>query len=203
MSDAAKSKAKQKWAIEKPKLDNARQLRGIFFIEPDDEEFKHTKKNARKKLEIPMQAAMPTPVNCRGETCRNIGKSKTKYACSVDADESMRIRLEGVPNRYHEDQIAATGLNSLSQSNLVQKFLPMPQALKIPGAKAAVEKRTGKLEKIPALQLTKVRKKRGDRRSKESGQKISFCVVNGLCHLKKPELAPQNQKVQRSSRIPR
>ena len=35
MSDAAKSKAKQKWAIEKPKLDNARQLRGIFFIEPD------------------------------------------------------------------------------------------------------------------------------------------------------------------------
>ena len=27
MSDAAKRKAKQKWAIEKPKLDNARQLR--------------------------------------------------------------------------------------------------------------------------------------------------------------------------------
>ena len=37
ISDAAKSKAKQKWAIEKPKFDNARQLRGIFFIEPDDE----------------------------------------------------------------------------------------------------------------------------------------------------------------------
>ena len=37
MSDAAKSKAKQKWIIEKPKLDHARQLRGIFFIEPDDE----------------------------------------------------------------------------------------------------------------------------------------------------------------------
>ena len=36
MSDAAKCKAKQKCAIEKPKLDNARQLRGIFFIEPED-----------------------------------------------------------------------------------------------------------------------------------------------------------------------
>ena len=34
MSDAAKSKATQKWAIEEPKLDNARRLRGIFFIEP-------------------------------------------------------------------------------------------------------------------------------------------------------------------------
>ena len=44
MSDAAKSKAKQKWAIEKPKLENARQLRGIFFIEPDGEEFTHTMK---------------------------------------------------------------------------------------------------------------------------------------------------------------
>ena len=85
MSDAAKRKAKQKWIIEKPKLDNARQLRGIFFIEPDDEEYKRTMKNARGKLEIPTPAAMPykTPVNCRGETCRSIGKHKTKYACIV------------------------------------------------------------------------------------------------------------------------
>ena len=37
MSDASKRKAKQKWAIEKPKLDNAIKLRGIFFIEPNDE----------------------------------------------------------------------------------------------------------------------------------------------------------------------
>ena len=40
MSDASKRKEKQKWAIEKPKLENARRLRGIFFIDPDDEEFK-------------------------------------------------------------------------------------------------------------------------------------------------------------------
>ena len=32
MSDAARKKAKQRWAIEKPKLDNARQLRGRHFI---------------------------------------------------------------------------------------------------------------------------------------------------------------------------
>ena len=36
MSDASKRKEKQKWAIEKPKLDNARKLRGIYFIDPDD-----------------------------------------------------------------------------------------------------------------------------------------------------------------------
>ena len=108
MSDASKRKAKQMWAIQKPKLDNARLIRGIFFIEPDDEEFKHTMKNAHRKLEIPMPAAMPckTPVNCRGRTCSGIGKSKTKYACIVDADESMSVRLAGIPQRYHEDHIA-------------------------------------------------------------------------------------------------
>ena len=109
MSDAAKSKAKQKWAFEKPKLDNARRLRGIFFIEPNDEEFEPTMKNARRRLEVPMPAAMPcqTRATCRGEACRSIGKCKTKYVCTVDADESMRVRLEGVPHRYHEDHIAA------------------------------------------------------------------------------------------------
>ena len=38
VSDASKYKEKQKWAIEKPKLDDARRLRGVFFVEPDDEE---------------------------------------------------------------------------------------------------------------------------------------------------------------------
>ena len=50
MSDASKRKEKQKWAIEKPKLDNARRLHVIFFIDPDDEEFERTMKNARGKL---------------------------------------------------------------------------------------------------------------------------------------------------------
>ena len=48
MSNAAERKEKQKWAIEKPKLDNARKLRGIYFIDPTDADFKETIKNARK-----------------------------------------------------------------------------------------------------------------------------------------------------------
>ena len=85
MSDAAKSKAKQKWAIEKPKLDNARQLRGIFFIEPNDEEFKLAMKAARRKLEVPMPAAMPCKIQIEssGETRRTVGKRRTKYACCL------------------------------------------------------------------------------------------------------------------------
>ena len=89
VADAAKKKAKQRGAIEKPKLDNARQLRGIFFIEPNDEEFKLTMKTARRKLEVKI------PMKSSGETHRNIGKRKTRYACVIDADESTRPRLEG------------------------------------------------------------------------------------------------------------
>ena len=41
---------------------------------------------------------------------------------------------------YHEDHIAGKGDNSLQHYNLVHKFIPMPQAMKIPAAKAAVDK---------------------------------------------------------------
>ena len=39
----------------------------------------------------------------------------------------------------HEDRIAGKG-NSLQHYNLVHKFIPTPQAVKIPAAKAAMDK---------------------------------------------------------------
>ena len=142
MSDAAKKKAKQRWAIEKPELDNVRQLRGIYFIEPDGEEFKLGIKAARRKLEVPMPAAMlcKIPIRSSGETHRNIGKRKTKYACIVDADESTRPRVQGAVHISHQDHITAKGMNSMTHYSLVHKFIPMPQAMKIPDAEAAVER---------------------------------------------------------------
>ena len=130
------------WVIEKPKLDNARKLRGIFFIEPGDEEFKRTMKNARRKLAIPMPAATLCwlQLHQRPETCGTVGQHKTKYACIAEANESLRIRMEGSQSKNHEEHIAGKGMNSLSHYNLVYKFIPMPEAMKVPDAKAAVEK---------------------------------------------------------------
>ena len=54
MGRNAKLKDRHKWSHEKPKLDNARKLRGNYFIDPEDKEFKETIKNARKKLETPL-----------------------------------------------------------------------------------------------------------------------------------------------------
>ena len=56
------------------KLDKARRLRFIYVIDPDDEEFKDIKKNARRKLEIPLPAAMPCKLQREKyrETCRTV-----------------------------------------------------------------------------------------------------------------------------------
>ena len=63
----AKLREKHKWAIEKPKLDNARRLRGICFIDFEDKEFKETMRSARRKQETSMAPAM---------SCKTCKKSK-------------------------------------------------------------------------------------------------------------------------------
>ena len=149
----AKLKERHKWSDEQPKLDNARSLRGIHFIDPEDKEFKETIKNARKKLETPMAPAMPCKASktCKhGVTRGKTNETKSKLACILEASESTRLRMgESLPN-HHEDHIAGRGDNSLQQHNMVHKFIPMPQAMKIPAAKAAVDKEWEKHEKIPA-----------------------------------------------------
>ena len=47
MSDASKREEKEERALEKRNLVDARRLRGIYFIDPEDEEFQLTRK---KKL---------------------------------------------------------------------------------------------------------------------------------------------------------
>ena len=87
-------------------------------------------------------------------------KIKTKLACILEADESTRMRMGNSKPRYHEDHIAGKGDNSLQHYNMVHKFISMPQAMKIPAAKAAVDKEWEKLEKISAWNLTKVKSKK-------------------------------------------
>ena len=139
----AKLREKQKWAIEKPKLDNAIRLRGIYFIDPEDKEFKETIKNARRKLATPMAPAMSCKTckkNNHGETRSKTNDFKSKFECIVEASESTGVRMEESLPKYHEDHIAGKEDNSQQHCNLVHKFIHMPQAMKIPAAKAAVDK---------------------------------------------------------------
>ena len=84
----AQMKERQKWSHEKPKLDNGRKLRGIYFIDPEDKEFKEVIKNARKKLETSMAPAMPCKTSENSQHGVTRGKSneiKSKLACILEA----------------------------------------------------------------------------------------------------------------------
>ena len=71
-------------------------------------------------------------------------KRRTRFTCIVDADESTRPR-QGAVHISHQDHITAKRVNSVTQYSLLHKFIPMPQAMKIPDAKAAVVKEKGKI----------------------------------------------------------
>ena len=82
--------------MKKPKLDNARRLRGICFIDPEDKEFKETIKNTRKKLETPVAPVTHCKVSekeMHGTTRGKSNEFKSKLAC-VEVNESTRTRMK-------------------------------------------------------------------------------------------------------------
>ena len=85
-------------------------------------------KAARRKLEVPMPAAIlcKIPIKEQCETFRNIGKRRTRFACIVDADESRRPRVQGAVHISPQDHITAKGMNSMTHHRLVHNFIPTP-----------------------------------------------------------------------------
>ena len=103
---------------------NARRLRGIYFIDLEDKEFKETIKNARgnwKHPWIPLCFARQAR-RTRMETLSKTNDFKSKFACILEASESTRLRMEESPPNYHEDHIAGKGDNSLQHCKLVQRI---------------------------------------------------------------------------------
>ena len=105
----AQRREEQEWAIEKPKLEDARHLRGICSIDPSDADYKDII-NARRKLETPMAAAMPckrafSQASIRETVVSKTGKAKeseekTRFSCIAEAHESTRQRIESVRKRF-------------------------------------------------------------------------------------------------------
>ena len=86
---------------------------------------------------------------------------KTMWCGMVESHASTRQRPEFLQSEIHEDRIAGEGFTPMTHHNLVHKFIPMPQAMKIPDAKTAVDKKWKKMETIPAWDLGKVKNKKG------------------------------------------
>ena len=91
---------------------------------------------------------MPASMPCKyqQEAVVRPGKRRTRFACVVDADESTRPRLEGAGHKPHQDHITAKGMNSMTHYSLLHKFIPMPQAKKIPYAQRRQWRKNRKIE---------------------------------------------------------
>ena len=104
----------------------------------EDGESQDTIKKARRKLEVPKEAAMPFKKGTKkrssfqkteAKSCESVKIPKTTHAGIVEAHESMRQRLEATLPKDHEGNITGKGYNSMAHYNLVHKFVPMPQAM--------------------------------------------------------------------------
>ena len=80
VSDASKRKAMQKWAIEKPKVDIARRLRGIFpslnQVMKNWSAYHEKTLVENWKFRCQQQCHVKQQLNCRGESCRSIGTTQ-------------------------------------------------------------------------------------------------------------------------------
>ena len=113
-------------------------IRGIYFIDPDDEEFKETIKNARKKLETPMAPAMP---------CKTRKKSIMMRPVARLMISSLNLRVSWKPVNPQERVWKKLYQNIMR--TILQEKETFHCSIKIPAAKAAVDKEWEKLEKIP------------------------------------------------------
>ena len=175
MGKNAKLKEKQKWSNEKLHLENARKLRGSMS---STLRIRNSKKPFRTRVRNwKHQWLLLCLVKLWKIGSGASNKIKNQLACILEANESTRMRMGNSIPHHHEDHIAGKGEKSLQHSNLVHKFILVPQALKIPAAKAAVDKEWEILKKISAWNLTKVRSKKDViDEAKTSGATVSSCT---------------------------
>ena len=172
-------------------------MRDIYFIKPEDGECIKRKETVgrRTKKHSWLQ-----------ETEAKSGESnkipKTKHACIVEAHESTRQHLESSLPTDHEDHIAGKGYNSMIRYNLVHKFIPMPQAMKIPDAKEAVDKEGKQLETILAWQLDKVNSKKEVIVEAQRQTESPLCYIDGYLSPQECRVRTKKSEVQRKSGAP-
>ena len=151
---------------------------------------------------------MPAAMLCRLQhqkhrnICCTVGQHKTKYAWIVEADESMRIRMEGSQNKNHEDHIAGRGMNSSSHCNLVHKF-SFASSHENTRCKGSSGERMGNIGENTGVWPDESQKQIwSDRWSKDEGRKSSFCFTDGPLSFEECRIGDKAPKVQRQSCTP-
>ena len=192
----SKTKKSKNALSRRQKLDNASKLTEKLHRSRRRRIWRISQNEARKKLETPLEPPLPCKMATR-KRVRSYGK-----LCSRIYKEAFGIYSSEKSRRSHRRE---REFNSLTHYNVVHKFVPVLQAMKILDAKAAVNKEWEKLEKIPAWQMDKVKSKKdvillSTRSEKES----PLCCIDGhLSFQELPNKKQKHQKYKRTSRAPR
>ena len=194
MGNDAKLIEMQKWSNENLHLDNAQKLRGIYFIDPEDKEFKETIKNARKKLETSVALAMLSKImkNC-GSGASN--KIKTKLACTLEADESTRMRMGNSIPHHHEDHITGETWKFITALQFGSQIYSSASSYENSCSESSGGQGMGKIGENFGMELGKSQnKKELIDEARTSGAKVHFASLMDICHLKNAELEAKHQK---------
>ena len=142
-------KEKQERTVEKPEIDNARRAKGMSSVDPEDGGAEKPSKREATfgdshgggnalQMETKKRLKKLWETVCESDESNKI--QKTNHARTVPAHETTRKRLEPTLPKDHDDHRAERGYSSIGHCNLVHKFVPTPQTMKIPDAQAAVDK---------------------------------------------------------------
>ena len=193
MENNAKLKEKQKLSDEKFHFENARKLRGICCLDPEDKEFKETTKNARKNMKTLMVPALlcKTRQNCqRVVTSGKSNKIKSKFAFISEASESTRLRMEESLPNYHVDRIAGKGNKSQQHYNLFgSQVYSIASSYENSSSESSSGQGMGKIGESSGVEPDYVRSKiQVIDEARTSGAKFHIASSMDICHLKNATL---------------
>ena len=207
IGNASQKREKQEWANEKPRLDNARRLGGIYFIDPDDRDHTETVKNARIQFGKTSSSSHAVQKiskwhhesGCEGGRLHPNRFQKTVHECMMESHESTRQRVESSQPKHHEEHHCKQRFfNSMTHYNSVHMFIPRPQM-----QKTAVDKEWKKVRDDPSMEYGKSQEQKGGYSGSTERQKeSSLCFIDGLVSSEEFGVGATIPEVQMQSRAP-
>ena len=170
------------------RIDEARSSRDTpFELDPKDTEFPKLLKELEEKLKQPKAPAMPC-VSVFACSAVASGRPKTEDKKEKKSDQQ---KIEDI-DRIHREHFAPRGDVSSEWFACVHTPLPIPKALQIPDAKAALEKEWTKLENKKAWDISTVQPRaKVIRDAKASGRSVHFGSLMDLCHIKNSQMGEE------------
>ncbi len=192
-------KQRIKWIDECAVFEPLRKAAGLkrgfgIFIDKDDAEWAPALAKAKLKCRTPSQPAMPT----LSEEQAAMATTEPFEPVSV---ASNPLRKECSGKKPHQEHVANAGVISNGYYGMVHTPVPMSKALKIPDAKAAVDKEWDTLSKKAWNVKNMKPKSQVKQDAARRGEGVHFESLMDLCHEKHSELKVEGGNITYKGRV--